>query len=121
MTGQQLSDRCNDLFVNKHYLSKTLDKHVTLLGHLSLVCMPGCIGKKERNIQMPYTATSFNNQSFKLQPTIFPLSQYVSRFHKLPADTMQRFLQLGSAYILYNATRILCLKYYIFILKLNGV
>ena len=29
----------------------------------------------------------------KLQPAIFPLSQHVIRFHELPADTMQRFLQ----------------------------
>ena len=30
---------------------------------------------------------------FKLQPAIFPLSQHVIRFHELPADTTQRFLQ----------------------------
>ena len=29
----------------------------------------------------------------KLQPAIFPFSQHVIRFHELPADTMQRFLQ----------------------------
>ena len=29
----------------------------------------------------------------KLQPAIFPLSQHVIRFHELPADTTQRFLQ----------------------------
>ena len=29
----------------------------------------------------------------KLQPAIFPLSQHIIRFHELPADTTQRFLQ----------------------------
>ena len=29
----------------------------------------------------------------KLQPAICPLSQHVIRFHELPADTKQRFLQ----------------------------
>ena len=29
----------------------------------------------------------------KLHPAIFPLSQHVIRFHELPADTTQRFLQ----------------------------
>ena len=29
----------------------------------------------------------------KLQPAIFPLSQHVIRFHELPLDTTQRFLQ----------------------------
>ena len=29
----------------------------------------------------------------KLQPAIFPLSQHVIRFHELPPDTTQRFLQ----------------------------
>ena len=29
----------------------------------------------------------------KLQPAIFPLSQHVIRFHELPADTNQRFLE----------------------------
>ena len=29
----------------------------------------------------------------KLQPAIFPLSQHVIRFHKLPTATTQRFLQ----------------------------
>ena len=29
----------------------------------------------------------------KLQPDIFPLSQHVIRFHELPADTTQCFLQ----------------------------
>ena len=31
--------------------------------------------------------------AFKLQPAIFPFSQHVIRFHELPADTTQRFLQ----------------------------
>ena len=31
--------------------------------------------------------------SIKLQPAIFPLSQHVIRFHELPTDTTQRFLQ----------------------------
>ena len=29
----------------------------------------------------------------KLQPAIFPLSQHVIRFHELPADTTQRFIE----------------------------
>ena len=29
----------------------------------------------------------------KLQPTIFPLSKHVIRFHELPAETMLRILQ----------------------------
>ena len=29
----------------------------------------------------------------KLEPAIFPLSQHVIRFHELPADTNQRFLE----------------------------
>ena len=33
---------------------------------------------------------------FKLQPDIFPLSQHVIRFHELPADTTQSFLQQDS-------------------------
>ena len=39
--------------------------------------------------------SSFNWLLFtvKLQPAIFPLSQHVIRFHELPADTTQRFLQ----------------------------
>ena len=36
----------------------------------------------------------FNKLSFfKLQPAIFPLSQHVIRFHELPADTTQRFIE----------------------------
>ena len=34
----------------------------------------------------------------KLQPAIFPLSQHVIRFHELPADTTQRFLEKGISY-----------------------
>ena len=54
----------------------------------------------------------------KLQSAIFPLSQHVIRFHELPADVTQRFLQQASSYyasILYNAAWILCLNYYILI------
>ena len=29
----------------------------------------------------------------KLKPAIFPLSQHLIRFHKLPADTTQRFIE----------------------------
>ena len=32
-------------------------------------------------------------QVIKLQSAIFPLSQHVLRFHELPVDIMQRFLQ----------------------------
>ena len=39
-----------------------------------------------------------NTGCLELQPAIFPLSQHVIRFHELPADTTQRFLQYGSWY-----------------------
>ena len=40
-----------------------------------------------------YACTKTCHLTIKLQPTIFPLSQHVIRFHELPADTTQRFLQ----------------------------
>ena len=36
--------------------------------------------------------------TLKLQPVIFSLFQHVIRFHELPADTTQRFLQRDSSY-----------------------
>ena len=41
---------------------------------------------------------NFNLLLLKLQPAIFPLSQQVIRFHELPTDTTQRFLEYGTSY-----------------------
>ena len=40
----------------------------------------------------PDTPVQLSHQ-FKHQPAIFPLFQHVIRFHELPFDTTQRFLQ----------------------------
>ena len=52
---------------------------------------------QKESIASRVTAILTVNEGFfhfiKLQPAIFPLSQHVIRFHELPADTTQRFLQ----------------------------
>ena len=49
--------------------------------------------KEKCNEELKFEKIQLYILHVKLQPAIFPLSQHVIRFHELPVDTTQRFLQ----------------------------